>query len=107
MNLCNLPLAIVCQFTFDNSLLWQSQLIFKTKNQLLLITHIALLGLRSDIINHDEPTLNLVLLIFKLQVSSSRGKHVLYHIKEIKRQNVVYLPTAKKERHIKISVEKK
>ena len=62
-----------------------------------------MLGLWSDNTNHDEPIINLALLIFKLHVYSSREKHVLNIIDLPHKRNkkTGYRLSVKIERHIK------
>ena len=118
----NTPLCLFCNKEEETPLhifsectyviyLWQQLATFFENNLILqaLAPQITLRGLWSDNTNHDEPIINHFLLIFKLYVYNSRGKHrlsimdLLTDIKEI-RQNTVYLPTVEtKERYIKIN----
>ena len=98
MYLCDLPLATVSNF-FENNLILSA-----------LTPQTALFGLWSDNANHDEPILNHVLLIFKLHVYNSRGKHrlniidLLTDIKETKKTEYrLSSNSIKKERYIKIN----
>ena len=78
MYLGHLPLAIVFQFTFDNSVPVAIVTYFETKKSTSTYnTYCLAWDIWSDNTNHDEPIINLALLIFKLHVYSSSEKHVL------------------------------
>ena len=86
------PLHIFSECTYV-IYLWQQLATFFENNLILqaLAPQITLRGLWSDNTNHDEPIINHFLLIFKLYVYNSRGKHrlsimdLLTDMKEIKR----------------------
>ena len=86
----NTPLCLFCNKEEETPLhifsectyviyLWQQLATFFENNLILPAPtpQTALLGLCSDDTNHEEPIINHFLLVFKLYVYNSRGKHCL------------------------------